>query len=145
MMGSERRMERAWSEDAGSAPVAAPADVERSRGGAGVKTRPRVLFVDHTAAMGGAELMLLDLARAYGDAGAVALLADGPLRTHLEAVGVAVEVVAAPAAVHGVRRGGGALSGLAAVPGVLRTALRLARRARPFGALYANSQKALVV
>lgn len=111
---------------------------------------PRVLFLDHAAAMGGAEWMLLDLARAYGTAShggarAVVLLEDGPFRRHLEAAGVPVEVVSAPAAVLGVRRGGSVFAGLLAAPGVLATAARLARRARRYEVLYANSQKALVV
>jgi glycosyltransferase involved in cell wall biosynthesis len=117
-----------------------------------------VLFVDHAAAMGGAEWMLLDLARAYGDphdaptggpqgegARAVVLLEEGPFRRHLEQAGVPVAVVAAPSAVHGVRRGGGLAASLRAAPGVAATASRLARRARRYDVVYANSQKALVV
>ncbi|PSP10670.1 MAG: glycosyltransferase family 1 protein, partial [Cyanobacteria bacterium SW_9_47_5] len=42
--------------------------------------RRRVLFVDHTAVMGGGELSLLDIATAYRETSQVLLFTDGPFR-----------------------------------------------------------------
>jgi glycosyltransferase involved in cell wall biosynthesis len=107
--------------------------------------RARILFLDHAAVMGGAEWSLLDLARAFRERCAVVLFEDGPFRGHLEKAGVAVEVLPAPAAVLGVRRGAGRGEALRSLPAVLAYAARLARHARGYDVLYANSQKALVV
>ena len=43
----------------------------------------RILFVDHTAVLGGAELSLLDLATEHRERGAVALFEDGPFAAAL--------------------------------------------------------------
>ena len=107
--------------------------------------KPRVLFLDHTGSVGGAELFLLDIARDNLENGMVALLADGPFRHRLEEAGVETKVLPAPAAVSGVSREGGAGKDLMAVPGVLQLARRVARLARSYELIYANSQKALIV
>jgi len=106
--------------------------------------RPRVLFVDHTGELGGAELCLLDVAANAGPGSAVVLFADGPFRERLVGAGVPVEVLPAPRAVLGVRRGSSG-SVVAVAAGVARLAWRLARTARRFDVVYANTQKALVV
>ena len=49
-----------------------------------------ILFVDHTAAMGGAQHSLLDIAEANRRHCAVALFEDGPFGVALEGRGVAV-------------------------------------------------------
>lgn len=105
----------------------------------------RVLFLDHAGVLGGAELCLLDIARCYDGPRTVLLLSDGPFREALERAGVGVEVLPAAGAVSGVKREGGAARSLRALPGVLGLALRTARLARRYDAIYANSQKALVI
>ena len=106
----------------------------------------RVLFLDHAGVLSGAELSLLDIARHYVDSSKVLLLADGPFRERLEQVGIAVEVLPAPPAVVGIsREGNGGIGDLQAVPGLLTLAWRVARLARNYDVLYANSQKALIV
>ena len=60
-------------------------------------TAPRVLFVDHTAVLGGAELQLLEIVGHFRDRCHVALFADGPFRGRLEALGISVGVLAAGA------------------------------------------------
>ncbi len=107
--------------------------------------RPRVLFLDHVGVMSGAELFLLDVARHYVDSGKVLLFDDGPLRGYLERNGTAVETLLAPRSVRGISRDGNVKRDLLAVPGVLKLAWQVARRARGYDLLYANSQKALVV
>jgi len=95
--------------------------------------------------LSGAELVLLDIARHYADSSKVLLFAGGPFCEHLEQAGVAVEVLPAPRAVSEVSREGGGMRDLHAVPGVFKLAWRVARLARGYDILYANSQKALVI
>jgi glycosyltransferase involved in cell wall biosynthesis len=104
-----------------------------------------VLFLDHVGVLGGAELCLLDIALHHADFGKVLLLADGPLRERLERAEVSVEVLSTSPAVSGIRREGGTKQDLRAVPAVLQLSLRVARMARGYDVLYANSQKALIV
>ena len=105
----------------------------------------RVLFLSHAGVLGGAELSLLDLARGLGARARVTLFQDGPFRERLDAAGVGVGVVPASAGMLGVGRGGGALSSIRSVPGVLRQVRAVARQACASDVLYANSQKAFVV
>src|SRR5829696_1646968 len=63
----------------------------------------------------------------------------------LKQVGIAVEVLPAPRAVGEISREGGGMRDLHAVPGVFKLAWRVARLARGYDILYANSQKALVI
>ncbi len=110
-----------------------------------MSVRHRVLFIDHAGVLGGAELFLLDLAKAYGPAGSVLLLDAGPFQERLHREGVKVELLQAPDAVLGVGRGGKGLAQVLAIPGVVRTACKVARYAKDFDLLFANSQKALVI
>ncbi len=112
-----------------------------SSSGSGV----RVLFLDHSAALGGAELYLLDLAPAFAPPGKVLLLEEGPFYEKLQAAGIPVEVIIAPETVRRVAREAGPGSALRAAPGLLGLAWRVARKARAFDLIYANSQKALIV
>ena len=106
---------------------------------------PRVLFVDQTGQLGGAELSLLDLARGYRGACAVALLADGPFRERLEAAGVETHILPLSRSAAGVGRAAGPLRVASAGPAALGVVRRLARLARGFDTLYANTQKAWVL
>lgn len=105
---------------------------------------PRILFLDHTGTLGGAELYLLDVATHYRSQACVALFEDGPFRARLEERGVPVRVLPAAKALLGVTRSGGLRTALRAMPALARLAWQLARLARRFDLVYANSQKALV-
>ncbi|GIV61817.1 MAG: glycosyl transferase [Rhodothermaceae bacterium] len=107
--------------------------------------KPRILFLDHVGVLGGAELSLLDVARSLAGTSHVVLFDDGPFRERLEQAGVPVAVLSAPAAVRAAVRDGGSGQALRAIPGVFRLAARVARMARAFDLVYANSQKAFVV
>jgi len=105
---------------------------------------PSVLFVDHTAALGGAELYLRDAVDAFPGSTTVTFEL-GPLVTDLESSGHRVEVLPATASVLNVKKesGLGALVRAAvAVPGLV---YHLAALARTHDVLFANSQKALFV
>ena len=54
---------------------------------------PRVLFVDQSGQLGGAEFALLQLAEHCRSHSEVVLLADGPFRMRLEALGARVQVI----------------------------------------------------
>ena len=81
-----------------------------------------ILFVDHTAMMGGAQHSLLDIAEANRRRSAVALFEDGPFATALEARGVAVLPLSGGSALRQVKKN-------SIVPGVgpLIATMRLAR------------------
>jgi glycosyltransferase involved in cell wall biosynthesis len=86
----------------------------------------------------------LDIARARRESGAVLLLADGPFRERLAAAGLNVKLLPAGAALLAVRREG-TLASIGAARPILRLVHELARAAKPYDLLYANSEKAFVV
>jgi glycosyltransferase involved in cell wall biosynthesis len=101
--------------------------------------------VSHAAGVGGAEQGLIDLARYLGPRCDVVLLSDGELHRVLQNQGIAVRVLQAGRRFHGVRRAGGALRVLMALPHALALACKLAAAARRHKHIYANSQKAAFV
>lgn len=108
-------------------------------------SEPRVLFLDHAGVLGGAELYLLDVARAFRDTGRVLLFEGGPFEDRLRDAGLSVEVCAAPAAFLNVKKSGGWQTALQAIPGLVRLTRRVAREARAADVLFANSQKSMLV
>jgi glycosyltransferase involved in cell wall biosynthesis len=105
--------------------------------------KSRVLFLDHAGVLGGAELAILDVARAYRETSTVALFADGPFRRLLASEGIRVEVVAGSPQLHAVKRET-RWPGFAAVGGLLSLVARLVPLARRHDCIHANSQKAFV-
>lgn len=106
---------------------------------------PRVLFVDHTAKLGGAELSLFSVAESLKASCRVVLFEDGPFLERLRSAGVDAQVLCAPAALDGVRRTGTIRDAIAAGPALLGMAWRLAGIARRFDVVVANSQKSMLV
>ena len=105
---------------------------------------PRILFVTHTAALGGAELYLRDLATLLRGHCAVAVFENGPLVESLTERGVLTHVLTPTDPFHGVRKDGGIGASLRAVPALLRTARTLSQLAGEYDLVFANSQKALL-
>jgi glycosyltransferase involved in cell wall biosynthesis len=105
----------------------------------------RILIINHTGQIGGAELGLLDLAAHYRERCHVLLFQDGPLTARLDALGVSWTILAAGQGMTGVRREAGRLRALGAVPSLAWQALRMLPIARRYDVLYPNSQKAAVV
>lgn len=106
---------------------------------------PRILFVDHAGVLGGAELYLLDIAQAYRSTSAVCLFEEGPFLEALRDENIPTEVLPASDALLHVQKGSSALRACSAVPEILSLAAQLARAARDYDLLFANSQKALIV
>ena len=105
--------------------------------------RSRVLFLDHVGVIGGAELAMLDVARAYRDTSTVVLFADGPFRGRLASQGIRVQVLQGSRALHAVRRETRVPS-FGAVRGLASLVQRLVPIARQYDCLHANTQKAFV-
>lgn len=101
-----------------------------------------VLFLNHSAELGGGELSLFDIAHNIPDS-EVVLLSGGPLVGKLQSATVPVRVIDA-GSVLGVRRsdGIGKIAGI--LPALLLLIARLARATGSARLLYANSQKAFV-
>lgn len=106
---------------------------------------PSTLFVDHTAALGGAELYLRDVMERLPGDHSVLLFEHGPLCDRLKQRSISVKVAEAETGVHVFSRESGPMAALRAVPGVLKLVLEVAQNARDHQVVYANSQKSFVV
>lgn len=104
----------------------------------------RILFMDHTAVLGGAELSLLDIAIAFRDRGEVVLFEHGPFEMRLIGEGVSVVAIPAGVALRDVKKHT-RLPSPKAVAGTVRLAMHVARRARGAALLYANSPKSFLI
>ena len=103
----------------------------------------KLLFLDQTGKTGGAELCLLDIARDYRDSSLVGLFEDGDFRQRLEQQEIPVQVLAKkPIAV---RKSSSTIVGLLSLRQLIPLILRVASLSRQYDAIYANTQKALVV
>lgn len=103
----------------------------------------KILFVDHTAVMGGAELSLLDLASAYIQTSKVLLFQDGAFRKRLEQIGVNVDIIPVSKSTINLRASSG-LSAIAKIPELWNIAGFIAQEAKHYDLVLANSQKAFV-
>ena len=105
---------------------------------------PRVLFVNHTSTVSGAELVLLDVVGAWRGAAAY-LFEDGALNTALRARGIDVITARWGAGLDRVRRDSSLLRALPVAGRLAATQVELAATARRHDVMYANSQKAFVL
>lgn len=103
----------------------------------------KILFLDQSGKLGGAELCLLDIAKSYRDSALVGLFADGSFRERLEHHQIPVQVLTAEAIQ--VRKDSSLLRGLVSLKQLLPLILRVADLSRSYDVIYANTQKALVV
>ena len=117
----------------------------RNTPGSLAESVPRVLFLDQSGALGGAEMMLFDLVTAWPGDCEVVVLEEGAFPERLRAAGVGVSVVPLGAGAAGVRKGGSMGNALRAVPAVWRCARGVASVAKGCDVIYANTAKALVV
>lgn len=106
---------------------------------------PQVLFLDQTGHLGGAELMLLDIAAARAADSEVALFQDGEFRTTLENAGVKTSVFKLGDEASTVDKQAGLGSILSSIPAILDLTLKIAQAARAFDVVYANTAKALII
>ncbi len=110
-----------------------------------MKPTMRILFVDQTAQLGGAELCLKDLVLARRAQDRVFLFQDGPLATILRSENVDVVTQAMGGGAEGIRKESGLWKKLAAPKAVFQLSRAVAKSATDTDVLYANTPKALVV
>ncbi len=103
----------------------------------------RILFLDQSGHLGGAELCLLDIARPYGDRCQVALFSAGPFQQRLIAAGIPVSVLAQQGIQ--VRKEGGLGQGLSSLGQLIPLIRQVSRLAGRYDLIYANTPKALIV
>ena len=90
----------------------------------------RVLFVDQSQVLGGAELSLIDIAKEFPGS-AVAVFAAGEFSNRLAELDIDHRILNVPRSLTDVKRSGGIISEALAVPALLSTALiYFARRQR---------------
>jgi glycosyltransferase involved in cell wall biosynthesis/VanZ family protein len=106
---------------------------------------PKVLFLDQTGQLGGAELMLLDIVSGRVAKSEVILFQDGEFRIALEKIGVKTHLVSLSEGASAISKQSGLLSILKSIPRLLVMVLRIADQARRFDVIYANTAKALII
>lgn len=109
-------------------------------------TSTRVLFVNHSSKHAGAEIVLRDVAMQYKDSSAVWLFEDGPYRSLLQDYGIKVILAANSKDLSLINRKDNLVKSILPLLGNLSSMTRqIAREAKKYDIVYANSQKAFVL
>jgi glycosyltransferase involved in cell wall biosynthesis len=103
----------------------------------------KILFLDQSGKLGGAELCLADIAKPYRDSCLVGLFADGSFRQLLEQQQIPVQVLSTKAIE--VRKESGLAKGVSSLGQLLPEISRVVALSRNYDLIYANTQKSLVV
>ncbi|MEI6442187.1 MAG: glycosyltransferase [Nostocales cyanobacterium ELA583] len=103
----------------------------------------KILFLDQSGKLGGAELCLIDIAKPYGENALVGLFADGDFRKLLEENQIPVEVLTTQAIK--VNKQSGLFQALSSLGQIIPLINQVVQRAKKYDLIYANTQKALVV
>jgi glycosyltransferase involved in cell wall biosynthesis len=106
--------------------------------------KPRVLFVNHTSKIAGAELVLLDIVRSWRSASAF-LFEDGPLDGALRERGLEIIRSRFGGGLSTVRRDRSLWSAAPLTGKLAAIAAEIGLAARSYDVVYANSQKAFVL
>ncbi|MEJ1961708.1 MAG: glycosyltransferase family 4 protein [Gammaproteobacteria bacterium] len=110
-----------------------------------VQPTRRILFLTHVGDAGGAEYKMLDLCQGVRHSCEVMLFQHGSLESLLKERQIEFSVCPVPDKVLGVRREGGVLGSLRAIPGALSMVRSLARKAKAFDIVVCISQKSFVL
>lgn len=103
----------------------------------------KILFLDQSGKLGGAELCLLDIAKLYRESCLVGLFADGSFRQILNQHQVPVQVLTTDSIA--VRKNSSLVQSLGSLRQLVPLITKVARLSRDYDLIYANTQKALVV
>lgn len=103
----------------------------------------KILFLDQTGNLGGAELFLADLAKFNQDRCLVGLFTDGPFRQLLEQHHIPVQVLTNQPI--NITKQSSLRDSLGSISSLLPLISKTAKLARSYDVIYANTQKALVV
>lgn len=103
----------------------------------------KILFLDQSGNLGGAELCLIDIAKHYRNSCLVGLFADGTFPHLLQQHDIPVEVLTDRAIQ--VRKESGLVKGLSSLGKLAPLISKVVQLSRDFDLIYANTQKALLV
>ena len=103
----------------------------------------KILFLDQSGKLGGAELSLADVAKPYRDRCTVALFADGDFRELLEKQKTPVQILTNKSIK--VQKNSNFLQNLTSITTIIPLIIKVARLAKNYDIIYANTQKALVI
>jgi glycosyltransferase involved in cell wall biosynthesis len=103
----------------------------------------KILFLDQSGKLGGAELSLTDVAKSHRENCLVGLFADGPFRQLLEQHHIPVQVLATQQIK--VTKDSGFINSLGSISSIAPLIAKVAKLAQNYDLIYANTQKALVV
>ena len=103
----------------------------------------KILFLDQSGKLGGAELNLLDLAKFYRDSCLVCLFADGSFKEALEQDRVPVRIL--PPRSLKIYKDSNLRQSIKSIGQLLPLINQVARISREYDIIYANTQKAMVV
>jgi glycosyltransferase involved in cell wall biosynthesis len=106
---------------------------------------PQILFIDYTGELGGGQLCLADIAIHLRSRCEVFLFESGPFQELLEKNGVIVRLPNWNTPALSVRKKSSWFAYLSSIPVLLSLVMSLARVAKRFDLLYANTAKALMV
>jgi glycosyltransferase involved in cell wall biosynthesis len=105
---------------------------------------PRILFIDQSSNLGGAELCLLDIAKPYQNHCSVVLFSDGPFRHLLESHQINVQIIGKES-IALTKDSTSLRQSLKAVRQTWPRINQIATAARQYDLIYANTPKALVI
>jgi glycosyltransferase involved in cell wall biosynthesis len=103
----------------------------------------KILFLDQSGKLGGAELCLIDIAAPWRDSCLVALFSDGPFKALLDQQNITAKVLTTQ--VIKARKESSLIQGLGSFSQLIPLILNVAQLSRRYDLIYANTQKALVV
>ena len=103
----------------------------------------RILFLDQSGKLGGAELCLADIAQTFKPTSLVGVFADGSFPDYLRHLQIPVQILTNHTLQ--VQKASGLLDGLKSLNQLMPLITTVARLSQDYDVLYANTQKALVV
>ena len=103
----------------------------------------KILFLDQSGKLGGAELSLLDLAKFYRDFCLVSLFADGSFKTALEQNQVPVHILSTQSLK--ISKDSNFWQSIGNIGHLIPLIMEVASLSRDYDLIYANTQKAMVV
>lgn len=109
------------------------------------KTARRIAFLTHVGDPGGAEITMISICRMLRESAEVLLFQHGSLEDLLVAERIRFSVCRMPASTGDVRKEGGYLSIVRAIPGSLLMIWRLSRKLKSFDVVVCVSQKSFVL
>lgn len=103
----------------------------------------KILFLDQTGKLGGAEMSLMDIVKVYQASCSVGLFEDGPFRSLLEQQNVLVQILSNEGIQ--VRKNSSFIKSLSSIGQVIPLIAEIIRLGEQHDVIYANTSKALVL